>query len=654
MNAPLDAGLASALATLGLRPDADARAVRRAYALQLKQIDQATQLPEFQALREAYEFALAGIAHREAAAAQAEAATAAHDDANEPPVVASAPDAAPPADDHLPAVEAPALPTAGALADAVFQTFAARAAAAFANEDEATAALAQALADERLLNLEARTIFEWQVAHLIMAGWRPGHEFLFGPACQAFGWEQDRAHLRIFGQLGAALDAAINEKLMFFQQSPQAFEVQRNVIRRLRSEKPPSATLLREDLHWVHLLVQRYPNWLRLVTSQENINSWFRDLPDTEPSAPLVPVEANFPSAPKPRSVLPWLLPVLVLLMVVISALNGPRTPRPTPAQQTPPWARIQPQGPGSTSPYPPSVLGPNTPDLGLDPPKSPPAPLYPGLSSPPAARPASADQPAAAGAQYAFLGPVTFARTPKRITVDEVEARSTHGRSTLRPGDELQGCAHVDKGIPLTLALDRGACGNIRNVDPQTGIVSYVFHVLRNGQATTAAIVMPPPDRKAPDLSNKNVEDALKAATTIAAPLMQPTPHSQPAPAPAAPAPRGDGDETVHLGHVTFQQRDTAVVVATVSERSARSFGTLQAGDIVMGCMAGEYRQPLTHVSEVRQCVVTNPPPQDKNSTPYMFRVLREGRSQPASLTLRQLDAPAAPASRVQFGSAT
>ena len=647
MNAPLDAGLAAALATLGLRPDADARAVRRAYALQLKQIDQGTQLEAFQALREAYEFALAGIARRDAQAAQAEP-TAAADTAAAAPAEPVAPAPAPtPAPDAPP--PEPALPPGAALADSVFQPFAARAAAGFTDEDDATAALAQALADERLLNLDARTIFEWQVAHLIMAGWRPGHEFLFGPACQAFGWEQDRAHLRIFGQLGAALDAAINEKLVFFQQSSTAFELQRQAIRRLRATEMPSVSLRQADRPLVHLLVQRYPNWLRLITSQENINNWFRDLPEPAPSVPLVRVEGDFPSAPKRRPVMPWLLAISILLLVLITAMSGQRTPRVPSGSPTPPWAAVQPQGPATANPFPPSVLSPNTSDLGLDPPKSTPAPLYPGLSSPPAPRPEPPDQPVAAGAQFAFLGPVTFARTPKRITVDEVEASPARGRSTLRRGDELQGCAHIDRGIPLTLALERGACGNLRSADPQTGVVSYVFNVLRQGKATTAAIVMPPPDRKPADLSNKSVEDALKAAATIALPLMPttpPTPTASP-----APVPRGDADETVHLGHVTFLQQQSAVVVATVGERTARSFGTLQAGDIVMGCMAGDYRQPLTHVSEVRQCTVTNPPPQDKSSTAYMFRVLRDSRSQPASLTLRTLDAPAAPASRVQFG---
>lgn len=643
MNAPLDAGLPAALATLGLRPDADARAVRRAYAVQLKQIDQATQLDAFQALRHAYEFALAGIAQRDALEAQAKTAALTSGPAEAPTPVAEpasppAPATASPAD-AAPAAEL-TMPPSAALAASVFQPFAAQAAAGFTSEDDASAALAQALGDDRLLNLEARTIFEWQVAHLIMTGWRPGHEFLFGPACTAFGWEQDRAHLRIFGQLGASLDAAINEKLVFFQQAPTAFERQARVIRRLRSADPPTATLLREDLHWVRLLVQRYPNWLRLVTSQEHINAWFRHLPEAEPSVPQVPVAGDLPSAPKQRSMMPWLLWILVILSVV-GGLGRNSSPQPTPGSQTPPWARLEPPNPSAATPRQPSVLGPGASQDGLISGRPATDPLDLGLPTPPPAStprpvPPPAPQTEAAGAQYAFLGPVTFIRTPRQITVDEVEPGSRRGRSTLRPGDQLQGCAHIDRGIPLTLALERGGCGNLKTVDPQTGMVTYVFHVLRQGQPTTAALVMPAPDRGGPAPNTATVEEALKAAAA----LQPPRPVSRPV-----------TEDRVRLGHVTFAQRDTAVVVATVGERSSASFGTLQPGDLVMGCMAGNHHQPITHPSEVLQCVVTNPPPQDASTTPYMFRVLRDSRSQAASLTLRQPDA-AAPVDRTGLGA--
>jgi len=630
VNAPLDAGLAAALAALGLRPDADARAVRRAYALQLKQIDQATELRAFQSLREAYEYALAGIARRDA---QAQAQS------QEAPAPAAPPEseAQPAPSEPQPATE-PAMPESARLAQAVFQGFIARAEAGFKDEPDAADALSVALGDDRLLNLEARTIFEWQVANLIMSGWRPGHEFLFSPACEAFDWEQDRGHLRIFGQLGAALDAAINEKLIFFRQDP---DLQLDVLRRLRGPEMPSLTQRRTDFVLVQAMVRRYPNWLRLVTSQSNINTWFQDLPEPAPAAPAT--TAPPPQAERPKRMLPWLGWIFALL-VVIGGLNRTVQHQPPPgASSTPPWARVTPTTQPAANPWPDSVLAPaNDPLSGSG--TTAPAPLYRDLP-PPAQEPPP--QPVPAGAQFAFLGNVTFIRNGDQITVDEVDTDSTRGRSTLRPGDRVQGCPPIDKRIPFVLVLERSGCDNVKNVDEKTGIVTYVFHVLRRGQSTTAALVMPPPQGQARTAANAAaVEEALKAAATL--PMPPP-----PAPAPTA---RPSTEATVQLGHVTFGRQDSAVVVARVGERTDHSFGTLQPGDMVLGCMAGSYHLPLIHPSEVRHCVVSNPPPQDALTRPYMFRILRNGQSQPASLTLR--DGPAAPASSpapasaLQFGS--
>ena len=50
--------ISQAHARLGLESNADAKAVRRAYARALKELDQEAGIPAFQSLREAYELAL--------------------------------------------------------------------------------------------------------------------------------------------------------------------------------------------------------------------------------------------------------------------------------------------------------------------------------------------------------------------------------------------------------------------------------------------------------------------------------------------------------------------------------------------------------------------------------------------------------------------
>lgn len=617
MNAPIEHGLAAALATLGLRPDADARAVRRAYAQQVKQIDQATELQAFQALREAYEQALGGVARRDAQAAAAAPAV----DSTEPAETATP--------EEPPLATAPPLHDSTELAQAVFQPFATRAAAGFKDEPDAADALQQALADDRLLNLEARTLFEWQVAQLIMKGWQPGHEFLFAPACTAFDWEKDRAHLRIFGQLGAVLDAAIGEKLMFFQQSSGSFELQRSAIRRLRQTEMPSVALRRADLPLVQMLVQRYPNWLRLVTSQANINTWFQELPEPEPTATTVPTATALSPVERPKRTLPWLGWIFALLLV-IGGISRTGQHQPPAGASPPPWARVTPTTQPAMPPWSDSALGAEK-DSPFGPGTTAPAPLYRDLP-PPVKEPAP--EPVPAGAQFAFLGNVTFIRAGDKITVDDVDTGSGRGRSTLQPGDRVQRCPPIEKWMPFFVVLERSGCDNVKSVDERTGIVTYVFHVLRRGKTTTAALVMPPPQGQARTAANAAaVEEALKAAATL--------PMSPPERPPAA---RPSTEATVQLGHVTFGRQDSAVVVTQVGERNSRSFGTLQPGDMVLGCMSGDYHLPLVRPAEVRNCVTNINLKPEPGVTAYMFRVLRDGKSIPASLSLR--DEPAAPAS--------
>lgn len=535
MNAPVEAGLAQALAALGLRTDADARAVRRAYALQLKQIDQATQLQEFQALREAYEFALNGIARREAQLR--EEAPPDEPEAPAPPVARPATGFAP--------------PDSAELARAVFQPFAARAAAGFKDEPDATAALQDALADERLLNLEARTLFELQVAHLLMGGWQPGHEFLFGPACELLSWEKDRAHLRVFGQMGAALDAAINEKLIFFRQAPHDFELQRNVIRRLRQADMPAVATRRADLPLVQMLVQRYPNWLRLITSQANINSWFVDLVGA-------PAGAGEPPPPQPAaakgnqgssgSTLPWFMFVMLVIGLVrmLSSAAPERTYSPA--------------------------------------------------------------------AQPAF---------------DATAAGPKYDTSWKLPGDATFGSIATDAGLPSS-----SSPGSSSRERPPAVLIPAPPQRSQVDQASETAPpnASAPPPAEAPALA-QSITSTAAATTEAAQPPTPPVHEAKPPPS-----------EQSRLGHVTLALRDNQIVVEEVRERTRFSFGTLQSGDRVLGCVSSDHRQPLAHPYEARKCVATVNVKAEAGATVYMFRVMRYGTSMPASLTLRDEDALEAP----------
>jgi len=312
------------LLALDLGADADERAIRRAYAKRLKRIDPEADPAAFQALRETFEAALkwvalpaelrrAGVGGARVASPTLAPATSRRNARSlpvDPPAAASAPSglawqmddakaAAPRAPDARPAAAplpspppspqpspqpavarpAPAARPAIAIAqpdpaDRVFTEFLGRFTRLASDEASVQQMLREALADERLVNLESRTRFERRVATLIVGGWRPGHEFLFKPACVVFEWEADRRRLEIFGEAGQVLDAAVRERLIFFAQPPIAFETQKTLLRRLRSERPLSARELAPEMPLLGQLLQRYPNWVRVMTRKDVVQHW--------------------------------------------------------------------------------------------------------------------------------------------------------------------------------------------------------------------------------------------------------------------------------------------------------------------------------------------------------------------------------------------
>lgn len=275
---------------LGLDQAADERAVKRAYARELKQIDQEQDAAGFQMLRHAYEMALdwarckpAG-GHGEGSAGEALSFAP---PATPPVPVVVTPQVVPELRIRQRAAPAPQAPARDAdtgdspaeLAQAVFEDFH-MACAALVAKGRAGDGLAwrrqlqASLDDERLLNIAARAHFEFYVGRLLAKGWRSGHESLFPAARQVFGWEKDRRRLDEFGQLGAWLNQAIDECAMFEQQDGADTNAQADAILRLREAAEPGTRDL--VLHAPHLrnMAERFPAWTAIIASTERIGEW--------------------------------------------------------------------------------------------------------------------------------------------------------------------------------------------------------------------------------------------------------------------------------------------------------------------------------------------------------------------------------------------
>lgn len=301
---------------LGLDHDATPRDLRRAYARELKKIDQAADAAGFQQLRDAYEAAL-DFAEWQAGQGAEEQETA------------TAPAAPPP-------LLLPASPEqlADTMADELCATLAQLAVRQVGTSDAPwRAALEHALADERLFGIEARHGFELRVAVILVRGWRPGHEALLVAAAAIFHWAGG-LRLAGLGHAGVVLSRALDERALFDSQGPSTQEAQRRVLALLRQQQPARDAQIAQGNPAFERMQERFPHWLPIVAPREHIAYW-------QERSPQVTVADDPADQPLPTPALPqksrMLEPLLVILFCVFAAtmIWG----RPAPPMATPPAA---------------------------------------------------------------------------------------------------------------------------------------------------------------------------------------------------------------------------------------------------------------------------------------------------------------------------
>lgn len=259
------------LQALELGLDADERAVRRAYAQRLRAIDAEADPVGFQALRENFERALQWVARPPTARVLRGVPFAPDTPFAPPPPPAPVAPTAPMIEAAPALADDQTLPDQAELARAAFVDFQA-AVARLTADAHARRHLDAALDDARLVNLDARAMFEAHVAHLLASGWQVGHEFLFIAACDVFGWETERRRLASFGRAGRVIDAAIHERHIFARQKDCA--AQRTLMRRMRTDKPGTDRDLATEIPMLGLMLQRFPNWMAIMTSRAVVQHW--------------------------------------------------------------------------------------------------------------------------------------------------------------------------------------------------------------------------------------------------------------------------------------------------------------------------------------------------------------------------------------------
>lgn len=259
MTPPLDAASWADLHSAG-----DERSLRRAYARRLKQIDPEQDPQAFQALREAYEHALALLQQHEPASAAGL-------------VVEDAPPAAEKVAPAPVGVDSARAPTPEQLCSDFVQTF-------YAEVDVREAAvvfdwierLQQLLANEALDSLDARLGVERHLARVLAAGWQRGNEVLLQVCLRTFGWEQART-LDHLDEAAPTIGAAVADLITLSSLDPAIRQPLQELVRDLRvrgAAYTPAVDDLVARADLLHVLAGSLAGWAWVATDRAALERW--------------------------------------------------------------------------------------------------------------------------------------------------------------------------------------------------------------------------------------------------------------------------------------------------------------------------------------------------------------------------------------------
>jgi hypothetical protein len=282
------------LVRFGLPADADANAIRRAYARELKLIDQASQAVQFQQLREAYEAALywagrgAGPGICQSAAPESPASQV-----YEQFLTACVPLRQKERLRDLPAWED---------------------------------VLRRHLADPGLLDLSASLNFETKIAASLAAGWTSGNETLFLVAASVFEWESDSRRVQQLGTAGIVIAQTLEQQYLFDCQDEAAYKVSRSVLVGLRLNVPPLNMRLRMEMAHLESMLQYFPELIAVTAGTENVERWRALYGELRPPATPESVQpiafAQHRTVSRSRAVLPELSVPLTIILTVLALVR--------------------------------------------------------------------------------------------------------------------------------------------------------------------------------------------------------------------------------------------------------------------------------------------------------------------------------------------
>lgn len=265
----------NALERLGLDDGADEKAIRKAYARELKLIDPETDIPGFQALREAYETAI-GLRTRPAISP----ASARHGlEAQE-------------AYDWI--VAAVEVISGGRR---------------IADETIWVDDLIEQLTGQQPIGIDAGWQLESAIGRLLTDGWKPGHEALLVAATMYFGWAEEGTWP------SQQLADAWFERFILHRWSETLRAPLVRVIRDLRQVHEPDLGRLRRDHGYFEYLAKQFPNLAPIIVDWRMLERW-RDL--AKPLGRAPDVSWRPPSSEENESFTATLIRTLLILLTIV------------------------------------------------------------------------------------------------------------------------------------------------------------------------------------------------------------------------------------------------------------------------------------------------------------------------------------------------
>jgi len=270
---------------LGIAPTRDAKTIKRAYAVALKAIDQATEREAFERLRQAYEQALVWAARTDDA----------HD--NDDPE----PDPEPDDEDEEEDNEEEDLHDAQSAPGSSGDSAPAAPSAAEAHQalrhwtdqlrdapPEAVATvLDAALADPRLLHLDSHAQLEARIAELLHDD-PTGRAVLFDTAARRFHWTDRNARPIASAAAAHWISCVVNQGLQWEAQSPAVVDLQRQALTMAAQVAAPQPEQARRFAEVLADMARDFPDWFALHLGKQghaHLPAWQASLATLAPQA---------------------------------------------------------------------------------------------------------------------------------------------------------------------------------------------------------------------------------------------------------------------------------------------------------------------------------------------------------------------------------